>query len=115
MEIQRKGIGGYTGRSTNICFDCQNACGGCSWSELNPDTKRPRFEPVPGWTAKKVLLLIGHNKKGVAALIETYHVTKCPQFIKDEPRKGDKRQLTEEQDKAFLANLNNYLRRCDNG
>lgn len=114
MEIQRKGIGGYTGRSTNICFDCQNACGGCSWSEIDPDTKRPRFEPVPGWTAKKVVLNCG-TFKGGKVLVETYHITKCPQFIPDVKRKGDKGQLTEAQDKAFLANLNNFLRRCDNG
>ena len=113
MEIQRKGIGGHTGGSTNICFDCQNACGGCSWSEIKPDTKRPRFEPVPGWTAKKVILNCG-TFKGGKVLVETYHITKCPQFIRDVKRKGDKRQLTEEQDKAFLANLNNYLRRWHN-
>lgn len=34
----------------NICFDCANACGGCSWSELDAETGLPRFAPVPGWT-----------------------------------------------------------------
>ena len=32
--------------STNICFDCQLAIGGCEWSA--------KFEPVPGWTAEEV-------------------------------------------------------------
>ena len=26
-----------------ICWTCQNACGGCSWAD--------RLEPVPGWAA----------------------------------------------------------------
>lgn len=61
----------------NICFDCQNACGGCSWSE--------KFEPVPGWTAKKVTQKT-HLHKGAVRWIETYHITACPEFVKDEPR-----------------------------
>lgn len=110
MEIQRKGIGGHTGGSTNICFDCTKACGGCSWTEINPDTKHPRFEPVPGWTAKKVLLNVGSHKGG-RVVIETYHITKCPQFTKDRPRKDTNKMLTEAQSKHFLNNLNSYLRR----
>jgi len=114
MEVQRKGRGGHNAGNTNICFDCQNACGGCSWSELDPDTKRPRFEPVPGWTAKKVILNCGTFKKGGKVLVETYHITKCPQFIHDLKRKGDTRQLSEEQSKEFLENLTSYLRRWNN-
>ena len=75
-----------TGTKTNICFRCQNACGGCSWSEIDPDTKKPRYEPVPGWTAKKVLLNVGYNCKK-RRLIETYHITACPEFIPDKERK----------------------------
>lgn len=113
MEVQRKGRGHNAG-NTNICFDCQNACGGCSWTEINPDTKRPRFEPVPGWTAKQVLLNIGRSPAGIV-VVETYHVTKCPQFIPDVPRKGDTRQLSEQQSKEFIENLTTYLRRWNNG
>lgn len=113
MEVQKKGRGGFTGNTTNICFDCQNACGGCSWTEINPVTKRPRFEPVPGWTAKLVLLNVGGTKTG-NRYIETYFVTKCPLFIPDAPRKRDNRELTEEQSKDFLDNLSVYLRRWNN-
>lgn len=63
----------------NICFDCQKACGGCSWTELDPATKKPRFEPVPGWTAEKSLLNVGSDRKG-GKWVETYHITACPQF-----------------------------------
>ena len=114
MEVQKKGCGGLSVSTTNICFDCQNACGGCSWTEIDPATKRPRFEPVPGWTAKPVLLIIGRDKGNKERIAETYHVTKCPQFIPDEPRKRDTRQLTEEQSKHFLDNLTTYLRRWNN-
>ena len=113
MEVQKKGRGGFTARTTNICFDCQNACGRCSWTEINPDTKRPRFEPVPGWTAKPVLLNVG-GMRDRARLIETYHVTQCPQFIPDGQRKTDGRELTEQQSKHFIENLNSYLRRWNN-
>lgn len=113
MEVQKKGRGGFTGKTTNICFDCQNACGGCSWTEIDPGTNKPRFEPVPGWTAKLVLLNIGAMRDR-ARLIETYHVTKCPQFIPDVPRKGDTRQLTEQQSNDFINNLSSYLRRWKN-
>lgn len=66
---------------TSICFDCQNACGGCSWSEIDPETKKPAFKPVEGWTALRVPFIIGYSMGW------TYYVTKCPQFIPDEPPK----------------------------
>ena len=113
MEVQKKGRGGHTGGSTNICFDCQNACGGCSWTEFDPGTKRPRFEPVPGWTAEPVLLNVG-GMRGGARLIETYHITNCPQFVKDNPRTSGAGELTEQQSKHFIENLNLYLRRWNN-
>lgn len=37
---------------SQLCWDCANACGGCSWSGIDPVTHKPRFEPVPGWKAK---------------------------------------------------------------
>lgn len=96
MEIQRKGQDS-TGEKTNICVNCQNACGGCSWSEIDPDTKKPRFEPVPGWTAKPVLLHIGHYR-GKKALVETYSITACPQFIPDGERRSSRgTELSDEQ------------------
>lgn len=96
MNIQRKERDGI-GSMTNICINCQNACGGCSWSELDPDTRKPRFEPVPGWTAKPVLLHVATLKKE-PIIVETYHITACPQFIPDWERKTVRGMaLTDEQ------------------
>ena len=114
MEVQRKGIGGHTGKSTNICFDCQKACGGCSWSELDPKTGKPRFEPVPGWTAKDVLLNIGHLKSG-DRFVKTYRISACPEFVPDEKRRVDHRQLTQEQSDYFLQYIGRVLRRWEDG
>lgn len=67
---------------TNICFDCGRACGGCPWSAVNPETGKVRFEPVPGWTATPMTLIVGHGKGG-AVVAQTYHITACPLFVKD--------------------------------
>lgn len=68
-----------SGRKTNICFDCKNACGRCPWSRYDPEKKRTAFEPVPGWTAEKVPFLSKgeRNKRGHDF---TYHITACPLF-----------------------------------
>lgn len=65
----------------NICAECKNALGGCSWSEIDPNTRKVRFEPVPGWTAEKTT--IGKHQAGKwSRAIETYHITACPQFVR---------------------------------
>ena len=73
----------------NICFDCERACGGCSWTEVDPETGKLRWEPVPGWTAEKTYLTLqstshGKHKK---AITETYHIIDCPLFVPTPPRK----------------------------
>ncbi|MDO5765625.1 MAG: hypothetical protein Q4P84_08010 [Elusimicrobiales bacterium] len=80
-----------TGRA-NICFDCEHYAQGCSWTELDPHTLKPRFEPVPGWTAEKVKLNLGSTKDG-ARLIETYHITGCPNFLRTPYRYSDPVEL----------------------
>lgn len=69
-----------SGQRANICFDCANACGGCSWSEIDPETKRPRFEPVPGWKAYPVKRPTNQKKK--EQIIKTYRIVACPQFVR---------------------------------
>ena len=59
-------------RTTNICFDCAKACGGCSWSK--------RFEPVPGWTAEPVVIKSFETLLGGPKFTKTFHITACPQF-----------------------------------
>lgn len=70
---------------TNICFDCQRACGDCSWSEIDQKTRKPRFEPVPGWTAEVVHYPAWMNGNK-AKYEETYHITACPLYISDRRR-----------------------------
>lgn len=70
----------------NICINCKNAVPdnrghGCPWSE--------RFDPVHGWTAEPSVLRAGYGKP-----IETYRITACPMFDRDdrcEPEKDPAR------------------------
>lgn len=64
-------------KQANICFDCQRACGDCSWSEYDLDRGVALLKPVEGWTAE----LVKYQHLGY-----TYSVTACPLFIPDEPR-----------------------------
>lgn len=67
--------------NANICIHCKNALGGCSWSEVDMNTKKIRFKPIPGWTAEKTV--IGDTRyRGKHRIIETYHITACPQFVR---------------------------------
>ena len=52
------------------CWTCQNACGGCSWSNF--------LEPVKGWTAERT------TKNTVSG--RGYKITYCPEYIPDEPQ-----------------------------
>ena len=83
----------------NICFSCARACGGCSWTGIDAKGKL-RWEPVPGWTAKKVKMRLGNHK-----VTDTYHITACPLYSHEEKkeRKGVHLELTEEENREFLA------------
>ena len=102
-------------KTANICFDCKNACGGCSWSEFDPDTGKVRFQPVDGWDAEEVDLNVGSSGRGRADVVKTYSIKSCPQFEKDEDRHTDRRELTEEQSKWFEANIERILREWADG
>lgn len=80
----------------NICFDCRRACGGCSWSAYDPVEDKIRFEPVPGWTAEPAVIFAG-SVNGIRYEIVTWHITACPLFAPDPPRRSDPSELTEEQ------------------
>lgn len=56
-------------RKDQLCWDCAKACGGCEWSD--------GLDPVPGWTAKKVLRKDGWHS------YTTYEITACPKFERD--------------------------------
>ena len=58
--------------SPQLCWTCQNACGGCSWAD--------RLEPVSGWTATPVIMR--YKDKNMRDL-ETYSITACPEYTED--------------------------------
>ncbi len=72
---------GWYSNSVNLCFDCEKACGGCSWSEVNPDTGRVRFEPVPGWKIQKKRRKYNRKWTIVDQIVE------CPLFERTPDRK----------------------------
>ena len=59
LQTKREGDG-------QICWNCKNACGGCSWSA--------EFEPVEGWNASPAIV------KDSLGDIYTYEIKECPQF-----------------------------------
>lgn len=64
------------GQKASICFDCERACGGCCWSEVDTETDKIRFQPVPGWKARKTTIKINNKWE------YSYFVYECPLFIK---------------------------------
>lgn len=71
---------------TNICFDCKKAVGYCSWSMIDPETDRPAFKPPDG-AEYEIVKYMEFHAHGKARWGETAHITACPEFERDEPRK----------------------------
>lgn len=59
-----------------LCEVCDNALGGCSWSE------KDKQQPIPGWTAVRKDIIVGDGKS--RHLTESYAVFECPQFKLEE-------------------------------
>lgn len=69
-------------QSTQLCWTCANACGGCSWSA--------KFQPVPGWNAEPVIIR-NHLDRGPENFsAKSYKIYACPQFRADPRRAHDK-------------------------
>lgn len=73
----------FYGFEINICWDCENYCGKCPWTGLDPETGRVKFEPVPGWKTKKKSRKTGRKWEVVE------QITECPLFIPT-PEKEDR-------------------------
>ena len=90
-QVEEMSLEDYLYKSVQKCWECKNAYGGCPWTEVDPDTKRVKFQPVPGWTAKPIRRSFGNGKKG-PVVMDTYRITECPLYVPDEPmripRKG---------------------------
>lgn len=59
---------------STLCEVCENACGGCSWSEKNVQ------KPVEGWEAVRNDIFY-HGTK--SEFIESYIVLSCPKYKPD--------------------------------
>ena len=55
-----------------ICWNCKNACGGCSWSR--------EFKPVEGWTATPRTLYQRKSKDNEMTEVIAFSVAECPKF-----------------------------------
>jgi hypothetical protein len=62
----------YESANDTLCWKCQNATGGCSWSQ--------ELKPVEGWVAKKTKIRLQRGAND----IDSFIVRKCPEFIPDE-------------------------------
>lgn len=60
-----------------LCWRCENACGGCEWSD--------RLEPVPGWDATPTsrVLKAGGKGKGGTRIASSFVIHACPKFRRD--------------------------------
>ena len=63
-----------------LCDVCENACGGCEWSEKWVQ------KPIPGWDAvrRDVPTEIAWNGKKRHKMDESYTVLHCPKFVLEE-------------------------------
>lgn len=59
-----------------LCWFCDNACGGCSWSG--------KFEPVPGWIAIPTKIQAEKGRK-----MDSFTVLSCPEFSLTEKSAGE--------------------------
>lgn len=55
-----------------LCWDCKNACGGCSWSR--------NFTPVAGWNATEGAVKVMCQKS--QRYVQTFFVHSCPEFVR---------------------------------
>jgi hypothetical protein len=62
-------------KHSTLCWDCEKACGKCSWSR--------EFVPVKGWKAIPTKLFqytTGKGRKRIAYYTGSFDVYECPEF-----------------------------------
>lgn len=62
----------YRTAPDQLCWDCANACGGCSWSA--------KGEPVPGWKAEPVIIRNHLNRGSENFSAKSFKIYSCPKF-----------------------------------
>ena len=72
-----KGSAEIVYQSTQLCWTCANACGGCEWSD--------HLEPVPGWDATPTsrVLKVGGKGKNRTRVETSFVIHTCPKFRRD--------------------------------
>lgn len=72
-----KGSAEIVYQSTQLCWTCANACGGCEWSD--------HLEPVPGWDATPTsrVLKVGGKGKGGTRVASSFVIHYCPKFRRE--------------------------------
>lgn len=78
-------------KPSSLCLDCKNALGNCSWSEVDPETGKIRFQPVEGWTAEQV-----PYRRQDGTYETNYLVVSCPLFEIDARLTAEKPSIPEE-------------------
>lgn len=65
----------YTSKHSTLCWECEKACGKCSWSR--------NFKPVKGWDAKPTQIFqytTGVGRKRYSYYTDSFDVYECPEF-----------------------------------
>ena len=70
------------------CWSCKKACGACSWSEADLKTGKIKYEPIPGWKAKKVPYRNPDGSKGY-----TYEIYDCPEYVAEPERLNNAEEI----------------------
>lgn len=59
-----------TRKHKQLCWDCEKACGRCSWSK--------NFTPVPGWKAIPTKIQADNHSKYTH--VDSFDIYECPEF-----------------------------------
>lgn len=62
-------------KNSQLCWQCEKACGRCSWSN--------DLTPVPGWKATPTKILSyteQANRKRKKVYLDSYDISECPEF-----------------------------------
>ena len=68
-----------------LCWRCTKFAGGCRWTEVDPETNKVRFEPIPGWVATPRTL----RGQPPQTTMDTFEIMECPEFDDDHKQMPD--------------------------
>lgn len=77
-------------RTTQKCEHCRKFAGGCTWTEVDLETGRVKFIPVPGWTAVESTHRVTEGRYDT-----TFQIIDCPEFVSDGTEARSRYQVDE--------------------